>query len=60
MVAHVSTGQRLQNYLNRVFDLGKVDLVLLDEYQGTVDALLAVKARIRVRQEWGHVNLHVC
>jgi translation initiation factor eIF-2B subunit gamma len=45
-VAHSTGGQKVQNYLKRIFDGGKVDLVLLDEYRGTADALLAIKSRL--------------
>ncbi|PJF18517.1 40S ribosomal protein S8 [Paramicrosporidium saccamoebae] len=47
VVASTTGGQRLQNYLTRIFDGGRVELVLLEEYRGTMDALLAVKSRLK-------------
>ena len=50
MVAHSAGANRLQNYLSRGPIEGghKPDLVLLDEYEGTLHALLSIKDRLVV------------
>lgn len=52
VVASATGGQRLQNYLTRIYDGGRVDLVLVEEYRGTIDALLAVRSRLHVSEEY--------
>ena len=47
VVANIACGQKLQSYFTRIFDGGRVDLVLLEEYRGTIDALLAVKLKLK-------------
>ncbi len=47
-MAHSQGGQRIQNYLARAFaGATRPELVLLDDYRGTTDALLSIKDRIR-------------
>lgn len=49
VVAHSAGAHRLQNYLSRGIEGGhKPDLVLLDEYEGTFHALMAIKDRLVV------------
>lgn len=47
VVAHAVGGSRVQNYLTRIFDGGRVDLVLLEEYEGPMQALLNIKSRLK-------------
>lgn len=47
VVANTAGGSRIQNYLSRIYDGPKVELVLLEEYQGTMDALQAAWPHLR-------------
>lgn len=48
VVAHTTGGQRIQNYLTRVFEGGhRVELVLVEDYKGTVETLLEIRPRIK-------------